>query len=76
MPTRTIVQYYIKDAKLSKMLSGKINESVKINNIDNVGDMVQGTIEVNYFDYKININLDDSLFEWALFFLKTDYFSH
>ena len=63
MPTRTIVQYYIKDAKLSKMLSGKINESVKINNIDNVGDMVQGTIEVNYFDYKININLDDSLFE-------------
>ena len=63
MPTKTIVKYFIKDAKLSKLLSGKVNESVKINNINNIGDMVQGEIQVRYLDYKININLEDRLFD-------------
>ena len=63
MPSKTIVKYFIKDAKLSKILSGKVNESLKINNINNIGNMVQGEIQVKYFDYKININLEDSLFD-------------
>ena len=63
MPSKTIVKYFIKDAKLSKILSGKVNESLKINNINNIGNMVQGEIQVKYLDYKININLEDSLFD-------------
>ena len=64
MPIRSTVEYYVKDARLSKWINKDIGTIMGNNHIMNVeSDMVKGLISVNYAKYRVNRGIKDSIFE-------------
>ncbi|MAJ44897.1 MAG: hypothetical protein CMF96_09180 [Candidatus Marinimicrobia bacterium] len=62
LPASTEVIYYVKDAKLANWLNKDINSMIG-SQTDINSDMIKGTININYNNYKINIGLDDRIFD-------------
>ena len=64
MPIRSTVEYYVKDARLSKWINKDIGTIMGNNHNMNVeSDMVKGLISVNYAKYRVNRGIKDSIFE-------------
>ena len=64
MPIRSTVEYYVKDARLSKWINKDIGTIMGNNhNINIESDMVKGLISVNYAKYRVNRGIKDSIFE-------------
>lgn len=64
MPIRSTVEYYVKDARLSKWINKDIGTIMGNNHNMNIeSDMVKGLISVNYAKYKVNRGIKDSIFE-------------
>ena len=63
MPVESMVQYYVKDAKLSSWLKNDITSIVGQNPISQDSDMVEGKILIIYTDYIINEGIKNSLFD-------------
>ena len=64
MPIRSTVEYYVKDARLSKWINKDIGTIMGNNHNMNIeSDMVKGLISVNYAKYRINRGIKDSIFE-------------
>ena len=64
MPIRSTVEYYVKDARLSKWINKDIGTIMGSNHNMNIeSDMVKGVISVNYAKYKVNRGIKDSIFE-------------
>ena len=64
MPIRSTVEYYVKDARLSKWINKDIGTIMGSNHNMNIeSDMVKGLISVNYAKYKVNRGIKDSIFE-------------
>ena len=64
MPIRSTVEYYVKDARLSKWINKDIGTIMGNNHSMNIeSDMVKGLISVNYAKYKVNRGIKDSIFE-------------
>ena len=64
MPIRSTVEYYVKDARLSKWINKDIGTIMGNNHSMNIeSDMVKGLISVNYAKYRVNRGIKDSIFE-------------
>ena len=64
MPIRSTVEYYVKDARLSKWINKDIGTIMGNNhNMKIESDMVKGLISVNYAKYRVNRGIKDSIFE-------------
>ena len=64
MPIRSTVEYYVKDACLSKWINKDIGTIMGNNHSMNIeSDMVKGLISVNYAKYRVNRGIKDSIFE-------------
>ncbi len=64
MPIRSTVEYYVKDARLSKWINKDIGTIMGNNHNMNIeSDMVKGLISVNYSKYRVNRGIKDSIFE-------------
>ena len=63
MPSKSTVQYFVKDAKLSSWLKKDISSIVGQNPMSQKTDMVQGIISIMYKDYKINEGIDKNIFK-------------
>ena len=64
MPIRSTVEYYVKDARLSKWINKDIGTIMGNNHNMNIeSDMVKGLISVNYTKYRVNRGIKDSIFE-------------
>ena len=64
MPIRSTVEYYVKDARLSKWINKDIGTIMGSNHNMNIeSDMVKGLISVNYAKYRVNRGIKDSIFE-------------
>ena len=64
MPVRSTVEYYVKDARLSKWINKDIGTIMGNNHSMNIeSDMVKGLISVNYAKYRVNRGIKDSIFE-------------
>ena len=64
MPIRSTVEYYVKDARLSKWINKDIGTIMGNNHNMNIeSDMVKGLISVNYANYRVNRGIKDSIFE-------------
>ena len=64
MPIRSTVEYYVKDARLSKWINKDIGTIMGNNHNMNIeSDMVKGLIAVNYAKYRVNRGIKDSIFE-------------
>ena len=64
MPIRSTVEYYVKDARLSKWINKDIGTIMGNNHKMNIeSDMVKGLISVSYAKYRVNQGIKDSIFE-------------
>ena len=64
MPIRSTVEYYVKDARLSKWINKDIGTIMGNNHNMNIeSDMVKGLISVYYAKYRVNRGIKDSIFE-------------
>ena len=64
MPIRSTVEYYVKDARLSRWINKDIGTIMGNNHNMNIeSDMVKGLISVNYAKYRVNRGIKDSIFE-------------
>ena len=64
MPVRSTVEYYVKDARLSKWINKDIGTIMGNNHNMNIeSEMVKGLISVNYAKYRVNRGIKDSIFE-------------
>ena len=64
MPIRSTVEYYVKDARLSKWINKDIGTIMgNSHNMNIESDMVKGLISVNYAKYRVNRGIKDSIFE-------------
>lgn len=64
MPIKSTVEYYVKDARLSKWINKDIGTIMGNNHNMNIeSDMVKGLISVNYAKYRVNRGIKDSIFE-------------
>ena len=63
MPTKSTVQYFVKDAKLSSWLKKDISSIVGQSPISKKNDMVEGLISIIYKDYRINEGIDKNIFK-------------
>ncbi len=64
MPVRSTVEYYVKDARLSKWINKDIGTIMGNNHNMNIeSDMVRGLISVSYAKYRVNQGIKDSIFE-------------
>ena len=64
MPIRSTVEYYVKDARLSKWINKDIGTIMGNNHSMNIeSDMVKGLISVSYAKYRVNRGIKDSIFE-------------
>ena len=64
MPIKSTVEYYVKDARLSKWLNKDIGTIMGNNHNMNIeSEMVKGLISVNYAKYRVNRGIKDSIFE-------------
>lgn len=63
MPISSKIEYYIKDAKLANWLNNDLGGVMKMSeNINSSSDVVQGTIKINYDNYKLNRGIPDKIF--------------
>ena len=64
LPIRSTVEYFVKDARISKWLKKDIGTIIgNQQSIDPVSDMVRGEISVTYDKYKVNRGINDSIFK-------------
>ena len=64
LPIRSSVEYFVKDARISKWLKKDIGTIIgNQQSIDPVSDMVRGEISVTYDKYKVNRGINDSIFK-------------
>ena len=64
LPVRSTVEYFVKDARISKWLKKDIGTIIgNQQSIDPVSDMVRGEISVTYNKYKVNRGINDSIFK-------------
>ena len=64
LPIRSTVEYFVKDARISKWLKKDIGTIIgNQQSIDPVSDMVRGEISVTYNKYKVNRGINDSIFK-------------
>ena len=64
MPVRSTVEYYVKDARLSKWINKDIGTIMGNNHNMNIeSEMVRGLISVSYAKYRVNQGIKDSIFE-------------
>ena len=64
LPIRSTVEYFVKDALISKWLKKDIGTIIgNQQSIDPVSDMVRGEISVTYDKYKVNRGINDSIFK-------------
>ena len=64
LPVRSTVEYFVKDARLTKWINKDIGTMIgNQNEIDVKNDMVRGLISVEYSRYKINKGIKDSVFD-------------
>ena len=64
LPVRSTVEYFVKDARISKWLKKDIGSLIgNQQKMDIQGDMVKGKITVLYNKYKVNKGIDDSIFK-------------
>ena len=64
MPSKSIVKYYIKDKKLFNWINKDVSNIIdKDGQLPQSNNIVEGTITVNYKDYKINKGIKDKVFE-------------
>ncbi len=63
LPIESSVEYYIKDAKLSKWLNKDISKTIGKNLKPQANDLVEGNIKIKYKKYKINRNIPDNIFK-------------
>ncbi len=63
LPIRSTVEYFVKDARISRWLKKDIGSFIgNQQNADIQDDMVKGKITVLYSKYKVNKGIDDSIF--------------
>ena len=64
LPIRSTVEYFVKDARISKWLKKDIGTIIgNQQSIDPASDMVRGEISVTYNKYKVNRGINDSIFK-------------
>ena len=63
LPIESSVEYYIKDAKLSKWLNKDISSTIGKDLKSPSNDLVEGNIKIKYKKYKINRNIPDNIFK-------------
>ena len=64
LPVKSTVEYFVKDARISKWLKKDIGTIVgNQESIDIKSDMVRGQITVIYNKYKVNQGINDSIFK-------------
>ena len=64
LPIRSTVEYFVKDARISKWLKKDIGTIIgNQQSIDPGSDMVKGEISVKYDKYKVNRGINDSIFK-------------
>ena len=63
MPSHSTVQYFVKDAKLSKWLKKDISSIVGQNPLRTKNDMVEGMISIKFNNYKINHEINNKIFK-------------
>lgn len=64
LPIRSTVEYFVKDARISKWLKKDIGTIIgNQQSIDPGSDMVRGEISVTYDKYKVNRGINDSIFK-------------
>ena len=64
LPVRSTVEYFVKDARISKWLKKDIGSLIgNQQKTDIQDDMVKGKITVLYNKYKVNRGIDESLFK-------------
>ncbi len=63
LPIESNVEYYIKDAKLSKWLNKDISSTIGKGLKPQANDLVEGNIKIKYKKYKINQNIPDNVFK-------------
>ena len=64
LPIRSTVEYFVKDARISKWLKKDIGTIIgNQQSIDPVSDMGRGEISVTYDKYKVNRGINDSIFK-------------
>ena len=63
LPIRSTVEYFVKDARISRWLKKDIGSFIgNQQSVDIQDDMVKGKITVLYSKYKVNKGIDDSIF--------------
>ena len=64
MPIESKVEYYVKDARLTKWINRDLNVVMgSEKNFEFNNDIVRGFIQVQYFNYRINKGIDDKIFK-------------
>ena len=64
LPVKSTVEYFVKDARISKWLKKDIGSFIgNQQKIDLKDDMVKGKITVLYTNYRVNRGIDDSIFK-------------
>ena len=64
LPVRSTVEYFVKDARISKWLKKDIGSFIgNQQKTDIQDDMVKGKITVLYNKYKVNRGIDESVFK-------------
>ncbi len=63
LPIESKVEYYIKDAKLSKWLNKDITSTIGKDLKPQTNDLVEGNIKIKYTKYKINRKIPDKIFK-------------
>jgi hypothetical protein len=64
LPVKSTVEYFVKDARISKWLKKDIGSFIgNQQTIDLKDDMVKGKITVLYTNYRVNRGIDDSIFK-------------
>jgi len=64
MPIESKVEYYVKDARLTKWINRDLNVVMgSEKNFEFNNDIVRGFIQVQYFNHRINKGIDDKIFK-------------
>ena len=64
LPVRSTVEYFVKDARISKWLKKDIGSFIgSQQKMDIQDDMVKGKITVLYSKYRVNKGIDESVFK-------------
>ena len=61
LPDVSVVEYFVKDARLARWLKNDVNKIINNNNYKD-SSVIKGRITVNYTNYKVNRNIPDRIF--------------